>query len=56
MKNQASEAHAEMSEGDAWNVGSVFAAGTQCEMKGYMKQRQTMPLVARVFQRIPSTH
>lgn len=39
--------------GDAWNTGSVFAAGTQCEMKGYMAQDQTMPLLARILQKVP---
>jgi hypothetical protein len=41
---------AEMAEGDAWNVGSVFAAGSQCEMKGYITQGQVTPLMALYIQ------
>jgi hypothetical protein len=52
--SQASKARAEMPEGDAWNTGSVFAAGTQCEMKGYMAQGQTTPLMVRYMQRLPA--
>lgn len=47
-------ANAEMLEGDVWNVGSVFAAGTQCEMKGYITQGQTTPLMAQFLQRVPA--
>jgi hypothetical protein len=51
---QASKAHAEMSESDAWNVGSVFAAGTMCEMKGYITQGQTTPLMTLFLLRVPA--
>jgi hypothetical protein len=50
-----SETLAEMPEGDAWNVGSVFAAATQCEARGYMPQGQATPLMVRAIQRIPVT-
>ena len=51
---QAPKVHAEMPVGDAWNVGSVFAAGTQCEMKGYITQGKTTPLMAQFLQRVPT--
>jgi predicted RecA/RadA family phage recombinase len=47
-------ARAEMAEGDAWNVGSVFAAGTQCEARGHIPQGQVTPLMVRAIQRIPT--
>jgi hypothetical protein len=54
MLPQPIKAHAEMPEGDARNVGSVFAAGTQCETSGYMPQGQVTPLIVRAIQHLPS--
>jgi len=51
-KNHSSAAQANIPEGDVWNTGSVFAAGTQCEMKGFMAQGQTVPLLAHLLQGI----
>ncbi len=49
-----SVAAAQMHQGDAWNVGSVFAAGTICEAKGHMKSGQVTPLLVRFFQQLPT--
>jgi hypothetical protein len=43
-------------EGDAWNSGSVFAAGLQCEARGLMDQGQTTVVLALTMQRLPSTY
>jgi hypothetical protein len=42
---QCPMAYAQISDGDGWNTGSLFAAGTQCETKGYMAQGQVTPLL-----------
>jgi uncharacterized protein len=46
----------EVPEGDAWNTGSVFAAGNQCELKGLMSQNQTTPLMASIMKRVASSY
>jgi len=43
-------------EGDAWNNGSAFAAGSQCEARGFMAQGQTTPVMAFALQRVPRTY
>jgi TPR repeat protein len=52
LNDTKSAPHAEMREGDAWNTGSVFAAGSLCEAKGFMAQGQTTPLIAFTMQRL----
>jgi hypothetical protein len=41
-----------MPEPDAWNIGSVLAAGTRCEQKNFIPQGQTTPLMGALFSKI----
>lgn len=45
-------AWAAMPEGDGWNIGSVFAMAHQCEMRNFMVQGQTTPLMTMLLSRI----
>lgn len=44
-----------MPQWDAWNTGSVFAAGMQCEGRGFMPEGQTVPVMAFTVQRLHPT-
>ncbi|WP_141688507.1 hypothetical protein [Bradyrhizobium paxllaeri] len=42
---------AQTSTDDLWNSGSVFAAGIECETKGYMREGQVVPLMTAFLKR-----
>jgi uncharacterized protein len=46
----------EKGQGDAWNTGSVFAAGLACEQKGFIREGQAVTLMAISMQRMPSMY
>jgi hypothetical protein len=49
------QSSAELPESDAWNSGSVFAAGITREAHGYMAEGQTAVVMARALERISPT-